>query len=115
MVGAEYNTQHGLTNAIILPTVLRFNLPGMEEKVARMSQAMNLTDNSISGFIDNTETLLNRLQIPKSLGEIGVPLDCSRRIAEKALIDSAAATNPKKANAFELENLVKQSILGVHK
>ena len=42
----------------------------MEEKVARMCQAMNLTDNSISGFIDNTETLLNRLQIPKSLGEI---------------------------------------------
>ncbi len=115
MVGAEYNKQHGLTNAIILPTVLRFNLPGMEEKVARMSQAMNLRDNSISGFIDNTETLLNRLQIPKSLSEIGVPLDCSRRIAEKALIDSAAATNPKKANASELEHLVKQSILGVHK
>jgi alcohol dehydrogenase class IV len=33
MVGAEYNTHHGLTNAIILPVVMRYNLPGMEEKV----------------------------------------------------------------------------------
>ena len=112
MIGAEYNTQHGLTNAIILPTVLRFNLPGMEEKVSRMAQSMNLTDNSISGFIGNTETLLNRLEIPKSLSEIGIPINCSKRIAEKALIDSAAATNPRKASALELENLIKQSIAG---
>ena len=27
MVGAEYNTHHGLTNAIILPVVLKYNLP----------------------------------------------------------------------------------------
>ena len=27
MVGAEFNT-HGLTNAIVLPPVLHFNLPG---------------------------------------------------------------------------------------
>ena len=84
----------------------------MEEKVSRMSQSMNLTDNSISGFIGNTETLLNRLEIPKSLSEIGIPINCSKRIAEKALIDSAAATNPRKASALELENLIKQSIAG---
>ena len=26
MIGAEYDTQHGLTNAIVLPPVLHFNL-----------------------------------------------------------------------------------------
>ena len=36
-------------------------------------------------------------------------------ISEKALIDSAAATNPKKANASELESLVNQSILAFYK
>jgi alcohol dehydrogenase class IV len=50
MVGAEYNTQHGLTNAIILPVVLRFNLPGMEAKVERMAQAMGLQDSSVDGL-----------------------------------------------------------------
>ena len=32
MVGAEYDTQHGLTNAIVLPSVLKFNKEAMEKK-----------------------------------------------------------------------------------
>ena len=41
MVGAEYNTQHGLTNAIVLPVVLRFNLENnkaLERKVKKMKR-----------------------------------------------------------------------------
>ena len=34
MIGAEYDTQHGLTNAIVLPTVLHFNLLGQDEGTA---------------------------------------------------------------------------------
>ena len=37
MVGGEFNTQHGLTNAVILPVVMRFNLPGLDEKVLRIA------------------------------------------------------------------------------
>ena len=46
MVGAEYNTQHGLTNAIILPAVMKFNLPHVGEKVQFISHAMDLKDAS---------------------------------------------------------------------
>ena len=46
MVGAEFDTQHGLTNAVVLPVVLRFNLPGQELKVQRMAQAIGLEDTS---------------------------------------------------------------------
>jgi alcohol dehydrogenase class IV len=110
MVGAEYDTQHGLTNAVILPVVLRFNLPGMEAKVHRMSDAMRLDDHSVEGFIAAVETMLDDLDIPKALSEIGVPLDCAQRIAEKALKDSAAATNPRKATLDEARTLVEEAI-----
>ena len=53
MVGAEYNTHHGLTNAIVLPPVLNFNLPGMDEKVKRMSEAMQFENHSVDEFIKN--------------------------------------------------------------
>ena len=53
MVGAEYNTHHGLTNAIILPAVMEYNLPGLEEKVKRMSEAMQFTDHSVDSFKNN--------------------------------------------------------------
>ena len=58
MVGAEYDTHHGLTNAIILPAVLKFNLPHMEEKVKRMSEAMQYEQHTADVFISNMESLL---------------------------------------------------------
>ena len=87
MVGAEYNTHHGLTNAIILPAVMEYNLPGLEEKVKRMSEAMQFTDHSVDGFKNNLNQMLDRLKIPNGLNEIGVPEDCYERIAKKSMVD----------------------------
>ena len=110
MVGAEYNTHHGRTNAIVLPVVLRFNLPTMEEKVKRMSDAMQFDDHSVESFISNIEKILDRIQIPQSLSEIGVPESCATRIAEKAMQDLAYATNPRLATFEEVHKLVLVSI-----
>lgn len=110
MVGAEFNTQHGLTNAIILPVVLRFNLPGMDDKVTRMADAMGLADRSVDGLIAEIERRLDEIGIPRSLNEIGVPADCSGRIAEKACLDSAAGTNPRLASLAEMRALVDTAI-----
>jgi alcohol dehydrogenase class IV len=110
MVGAEYNTQHGLTNAIVLPVVLRFNLPGFEHKVKRMAQAMDLSDHSADALIIEVERILDEIDIPKSLGSIGVPADCSQRIAEKAILDSAADTNPRTSSVEEIRVLIETSI-----
>jgi alcohol dehydrogenase class IV len=111
MIGAEFNTHHGLTNAIILPVVLRFNLPGMEDKVRRMAEVMNLSDDSVDGFIAAVEAMLDEIAIPKSLSEIGVPLDCAQRIAAKALKDSAARTNPRSATLTEVQVLTQTAIV----
>ena len=110
MVGAEYNTHHGLTNAIILPAVMKYNLPGLEEKVKRMSEAMQFENHTVYEFTQNIEMLLDRLNIPKSLSEIDVPEDCAERIAKKAMQDQAYATNPKEASLLQMKEIVTQSI-----
>ena len=110
MVGAEFNTHHGNTNAILLPVVLRFNLPGMDEKVRRMAEAMEISDHSVTGFIAAIEAILDEIRIPKSLSEIGVPIDCAERIAVKALKDSAAKTNPRSASLGEVRELIEIAI-----
>ncbi len=112
MVGAEFNTHHGLTNAIILPAVLRYNLPGMEEKVMRMAQAMQYEDQTVDYFIESMEKILDRIKIPKGLCEIGVPEDCIERISEKSMIDTAFGTNPRSATLDDVRELVKVSIFG---
>ena len=55
MVGAEFDTHHGLTNAIALPAVLRFNAPDIADKVPAMSRALGLDgtdfDDFLSGYL----------------------------------------------------------------
>jgi len=111
MVGAEFDTQHGLTNAIVLPVVLRYNLPFLDEKRRQMADALSINDKTTDGFVGEIEATLTRLDIPKSLSSIGVPLDCASRVAEKAMFDSAASTNPVKGNSSDIKALIERSIL----
>ena len=111
MVGAEFDTQHGLTNAIVLPVVLRYNLPSLDEKRRQMADALSINDKTTDGFVGEIEATLTRLDIPKSLSSIGVPLDCASRVAEKAMFDSAASTNPVKGNSSDIKALIERSIL----
>ena len=110
MVGGEFDTQHGLTNAVILPVVMRFNFPGLGEKILRMAQVVGLEDTSVEALIAAIERLLDDVEIPRSLNEIGVPSDCAHRIAKKAMLDSAVGTNPRGASLEEIKNLVENAL-----
>jgi alcohol dehydrogenase class IV len=96
MVGAEYDTHHGLTNAVVLPAVLQFNAATIADKVPQMAAAMGLED--------------SRLEIPKTLVDIGVPRDCAAAIAEKAIQDSAATTNPRRATVSEIQSIIETAL-----
>ena len=52
----------------------------------------------------------DEVYIPRSLSEISVPKGCEERIARKALLDSAARTNPRAASLAEMRLLVKTSL-----
>ena len=106
MVGAEFDTHHGLTNAIALPAVLRFNAPDIADKVPAMSRALGLDGTDFETFYQAICGLLDRLAIPKSLSEIGVPVDAARRLAEKAHLDAATGTNPRPADVESIERLI---------
>lgn len=110
MVGAEYDTQHGLTNAIVLPSVLRFNKDGMGSKISVMSEAMGLKKNDFDYFYKSICDLLDQFEIPKKLSDIGVKDSSVKSLAKKALKDSAFATNPKTATLEEMMELIETSI-----
>jgi alcohol dehydrogenase class IV len=82
----------------------------MESKVKRMADVMDLKDVSVENFIAEIERMLDDVNIPRSLSDIGVPADCAQRIAEKALLDSAAGTNPRTASVAEMRDLIETAI-----
>ena len=110
MVGAEYDTQHGLTNAIVLPSVLRFNKDVMGSKISVMSEAMSLKKNDFDYFYKSICDLLDQFKIPKKLSDIGVKDSSIESLAKKSLKDSAFATNPKTASFEEMIELIEKSI-----
>ena len=110
MVGAEFDTQHGLTNAVVLPSVLKYNQHVMNKKISIMSEAMGLKKNDFEFFYNSICNLLDQLEIPKNLKEIGVETNSVERLAEKALKDSAFATNPKTASLEEMISLINFSM-----
>ncbi len=110
MVGAEYDTHHGLTNAVVLPAVLRFNASAIADKVPQMAAAMGLKDKSFNGFYAAVCNILDQLDIPKTLAELGLPLDSAAGLAEKANLDTAAGTNPRVATIAEIQTLIEDAL-----
>ncbi len=110
MVGAEFDTQHGLTNAVLLPAALDHNAPAIADKIAPMAQAMGLTEPTYTAFHAKICALLDDVGIPKTLGEIGVPTDCAPRIAKKAIQDSAAGTNPRPLTVPDIQAVIERAL-----
>jgi alcohol dehydrogenase class IV len=112
MVGATYDCHHGLTNAILLPVVLRYNEHAIADKVPAMCRAMDLPGRGFGDLYGATVALLDRLDIPRNLADLGVEAARAPEIAKKALADAAAATNPAPASLAQIEGLLLEGIRG---
>lgn len=110
IAGAEYDTHHGLTNAVVLPAVLRFNAPDIADKISFMAEAMGLADKTFDGFYSAVCAILDHLEIPKTLADIGVPVGCAVALAEKAHQDAAAPTNPRPSTVAEIEAVIEDAL-----
>lgn len=100
-LGGFYNLPHGVCNAILLPTVERFNL------IAKMDRfidiAVTLGEN-VEGLspraaaetaLDAIKTLSKDVGIPSGLKELGVKEADLKIMAENAQKDACGLTNPR--------------------
>ncbi len=110
MVGAVHDTHHGLTNAVLLPLVLRYNRPALGEKTAVMCRAMGLPGEDFDCLYAAVVALLDELGIPRTLGELGVGEERIAEIARKAHADASRATNPAPATVADIETLLRQAL-----
>ena len=74
-----------------------------------MCRAMNLPGRGFDDLHGGLVALLDRLDIPRRLADLGVEPDRAREIAEKALTDPAA-TNPTPASLAQIEELLLEGI-----
>ncbi len=111
-IGALYDTHHGLTNAVVMPYVLKYNRPAIEIKIARLAAWLELPDPSFDSFMAWVLKMRSDLKIPHSLGEIGVGTDRVDEIAEMAAVDPTAPGNPIPLEVPALKGMLEAAIAG---
>ncbi|GMG84636.1 iron-containing alcohol dehydrogenase [Paralimibaculum aggregatum] len=92
-VGAVYNTHHGTTNAVVMPAVLRFNRPAIEDRIAAAAAYLGIPG-GFDGFYDWVMGLRAELGIPDTLAGLGVGAERIGEMAEMAVVDPTAGGNP---------------------
>jgi len=104
----ELRLHHGTLNAVILPTVLRFNKDHVGNKYSNISRAMGKKDSSdLSEIIE----LLNiEIGLPVGLKEMGVTENMIPSLVEHSETDPSNATTPRLPNRGEWEKLFLEAM-----
>jgi alcohol dehydrogenase len=88
-LGVEFHIAHGLSNAILLPYVMEFNLIADPKRYADLAIALGVEvgtshEETARAGIQVIRNLIKNCGIPSSLAEINIPFDAIERMATGA-------------------------------
>ena len=110
-INAIHDLHHGLTNAIFMPYVIKFNQSAIEEKMVRLSKYIELKNQSFDGFLEWILDLRKQLLIPHTLKELNVKFDFDK-LSKMALVDPSTPTNPIVLSEEDMKVLYLNSYEG---
>ncbi|HRK23955.1 MAG TPA: iron-containing alcohol dehydrogenase [Beijerinckiaceae bacterium] len=111
-LGAIYDSHHGLLNAILMPYALDFNRAVLGDKMQRLAAYLGLDRQDMDGVIDWVLDLRTALDIPDTLGAIGIDDGKADTIVAAALNDPTAPTNPVALEQGPVRELLLRAITG---
>jgi len=111
-IGALHRTHHGLTNAVLMPYVLDFNRPAIEERIGRLGGYVGLPHHSFEGLLEWVLQLRQELSIPHTLAGLEVRGDSIDRIATMAEADPSAGGNPVPFDAAAARQVLEAALEG---
>ncbi|MGE0969299.1 lactaldehyde reductase [Klebsiella sp. WOUb02] len=111
LLGAFYNTPHGVANAILLPHVMRYNAAYCGGKFADIARAMGekvegRSEEEVRQAAVEAVCKLNRdVGIPPHLRDVGVRKEDIPALAQAAFDDVCTGGNPREASLTEIIEL----------
>ncbi len=104
-LGGEFHLGHGLSNALLLVPVLRFNLSAAAGRYADIALALgvapsgDVTEMAERGVAE-IEALCRECGLPRRLSECGIPADAIPRLAATAMgVTRLLKNNPRELSA----------------
>jgi alcohol dehydrogenase class IV len=115
-LGGEFHLAHGLTNTLMLPYLMRYNILGCPHKFAQMAKAFGERVEGISELVGAeiavrfVERLSDDLRVPRRLRDVGIQEDAIPRLAEAAMkVTRLLANNPRKVTLEDAVAIYKSA------
>ncbi len=114
-LGALFKVPHGLSNSLVLPEVIKFNLLSVKSLYMEIADLCipELKDKEIdiNDFLNGIYNLIDELQIPKKLKEVGVSHNDIPKLAEDAMQqERLLVNNPVKIEYNDAIEIYKAAL-----
>ena len=116
-LGAVYDTPHGIANAMLLPTVMRFNGVVCADRFREIlvnigrPDAAHLNDQDvINTFVWMISELSKKVGITTTIKDYGAKEEDFEMLAEKAMMDPCKPGNPREVSKEEFIELYRQAM-----
>lgn len=106
---------HGEAIAAYTPAVMRYNIEAVPGRYAEVAETMGVDVSGLSDeeaareAVDAVEALIDRVDLPSSLRELGIAEDDLPAIAEKSLDTIEIHDNPRDADADDLLEVARDA------
>lgn len=97
-IGGIYHVPHGLSNALVLPHVLKFNAEAAAPRYAELADAVlpsvsGNSDEKTRALIGHIEHLIAETGIPRTLRAVGIEREGLQRMAQDAMLQQRLLVN----------------------
>lgn len=109
-VGMEGGISHGEACAILLPHVMRFNLPAREAEFMAIGRAASSPAAKPADAVESVEGLLSKLGFPMHLSDLGIEFDSMDRFARSAYENRRLLeSNPRAVRVEDLRMILEEA------
>ena len=113
-LGAIFDIPHGVANALLLPTVMEFNMPAAIDKYVQIAKAMDVysagmsNEEAAEAAVEAVRQLSIRVGIPQHLAELGIKAEDLDKLATAAAADVCTPGNPRFVDKEIIQRLYEK-------
>lgn len=114
-LGGEFHIPHGVSNALLLPYVMKYNIQAAPKKFSEVALALSVekgendTETALNG-VNKIFELCNKVEVPLKLSEISIPWEAIDRMAKAAMkVTRLLKNNPREVTYEDAKKIYSEA------